>query len=98
MMSVLWLIDQIIGLYILVILVSIVLSWLIAFDVLNLRNRVAYALWDFCNRLTNPLLNPIRRILPSLGGLDLSPMILMLLLLFLKQFIPEMAFKLHLVG
>ena len=97
MISVLWLIDQIIGLYVLVVFVSIVLSWLIAFDVINLRNRFAYALYDFCNRLTNPLLNPIRRVLPSLGGLDLSPMILVLFLLFLKQFIPEMAVRFHLV-
>lgn len=80
-----WLINTVINLYIWVLIASAILSWLIAFDVVNTRNRVVYTIGDFLNRLTEPALRPIRRILPNLGGIDLSPLVLILLLLFVQQ-------------
>ena len=80
-----WLLDTVIGLYIWVLIASAVLSWLVAFNVVNTRNRFVYLIGDFLHRLTEPALRPIRRVLPNLGGVDLSPLLLILLLLFVRQ-------------
>lgn len=80
-----WLADTIIGIYIWVLIASAILSWLVAFNVVNTRNRFVYLLGDFLRRITEPALRPIRRILPNLGGVDLSPLVLILLLLFVRQ-------------
>lgn len=80
-----WLVDTIIGIYIWVLIASAILSWLVAFNVVNTRNRFVYLLGDFLHRITEPALRPIRRILPNLGGVDLSPLVLILLLLFVRQ-------------
>lgn len=82
---VLWLLQEVITLYIFVLIVGVVLSWLVAFDVINVRNRFVRIVLDTTNTLMNPALKPIRRILPSMGGLDLSPLILFLLLGFLQR-------------
>jgi YggT family protein len=82
-----WLIIQVIDLFVLVIIVTAVLSWLIAFNVLNPRNPVVGRIWDILVRLTEPALAPIRRLLPNLGGIDISPVILILLLMFLKKLV-----------
>lgn len=58
-----------------VIILQAVLSWLVAFDVINLRQRVVYQIWSTLNRLTEPLYRPIRRLLPDMGGIDLSPLV-----------------------
>ncbi len=79
-----WLIDQVIGLYITLVIVQVVLSWLVAFNVVNTRNRFVYLVGDFLYRLTEPALKPIRRLLPNLGGMDLSPVVLILGLYFLR--------------
>lgn len=79
-----FLIDSIIGLVILAVIVSAVLSWLIAFDVVNTRNRFVYSVVRFLDAVTSPLLSPIQRVIPSLGGVDISPIILLLLLQALK--------------
>ncbi|MGC2602224.1 MAG: YggT family protein, partial [Rhodomicrobium sp.] len=71
-------IAMIITLYIWVIIISAILSWLIAFDVVNRRNRVVYMIADSFYRLTEPALRPIRKRIPDLGGLDISPVILIL--------------------
>ena len=80
-----WLIYTIIDIYIWVIIIMVVMSWLVAFNVLNNSNnfvrQVNYAL----HRLTEPALGPIRRFMPDLGGLDLSPLILLLALIFLQR-------------
>ena len=68
-------------------IVAAILSWLVAFNVLNTRNRFVYLLGDFLARITEPALRPIRRILPTLGGVDLSPLVLILLLMFVQQFL-----------
>jgi YggT family protein len=66
---------------------SAVLSWLVAFNVVNTRNQVVAMVGDFLYRLTEPLLRPIRRMLPNLGGIDVSPVILILLILLLENVI-----------
>lgn len=83
----LWLIDTIIDIYIWILIGSAVLSWLIAFNVVNTRNPIVNNIGEFLYRVTEPLLRPIRNMLPNLGGIDVSPVILIILLLFLKQFI-----------
>jgi YggT family protein len=79
------LIDTIIGLYIWILIASVVMSWLIAFNVINTRNQVVYMIGDVLHRLTEPLLRPIRSLLPSMGGLDISPIILILALYFVRD-------------
>ena len=83
----LWLIDTVITLYIWILIAAAVLSWLIAFNVVNTRNSVVAAIGDFLYRVTEPVLRPIRSILPNLGGIDISPVILILGLLFLRNLI-----------
>ena len=80
-----WLIHTIIWLYIYMLIAQAVLSWLLAFGIVNRYNRVVATIGDFLWRVTEPLLRPIRRILPDLGGIDISPVILILLLIFLDS-------------
>jgi YggT family protein len=79
-----WLIDQVIGFYITLVIVQVVLSWLVAFKVINTSNRFVYMVGDFLYRITEPALKPIRRLLPAMGGIDLSPVVLILGLYFLR--------------
>lgn len=81
------LLVTVIDLYWWVLLASVVISWLVAFDVLNMRSNAAYQIWKVINALTDPLLAPIRNILPPLGGLDMSPLILLLVLQFVRDLI-----------
>jgi len=74
-------------LYVWVLIASAVLSWLIAFNVVNAYNPVVRTIGDIVFRLTEPVLKPIRSILPSLGGIDLSPMVLILLIFFIERVI-----------
>jgi YggT family protein len=83
----LWLILTIIDLYIWLLIASAVLSWLIAFNVVNTRNPLVANIGEFLYRITEPALRPIRNMLPNLGGIDVSPVILIILLLFLKQLV-----------
>ena len=83
----LWLIDTIITLYIWILIASAILSWLVAFNVVNQRNSIVANLGEFLYRVTEPALRPIRAFLPNLGGIDISPVILILLLLFLQRII-----------
>jgi YggT family protein len=90
----LWLIDTIITIYIWLLIGSAVLSWLIAFNVVNNRNPIVTSIGEFLYRVTEPLLRPIRNMLPNLGGIDVSPVILILALLFLERFIFWVYFRL----
>ena len=90
MYSVLMLIDRIIDIYVWVIILSAVLSWLVAFDIVNMRNRFVYLVGNALNRITEPVYRPIRRFLPDMGGLDLSPLILILGLWFLRDLMWEL--------
>jgi YggT family protein len=87
MTSILLLVIWILDIYKWVLIAAAVLSWLIAFDVLNKRSRAVYMIADFLNRVTEPVLRPIRRILPSLGGVDVSPIIALLLVWFIQDLI-----------
>ena len=83
----LWLVDTVITIYIWLLIAAAVLSWLIAFNVVNTRNQIVASIGEFLSRITEPALRPIRNLLPNLGGIDISPVILILLLLFIRQFI-----------
>jgi YggT family protein len=83
----LWLIHTLIWLYIYVLIAAAVMSWLLAFNVVNAHNSTVRAIWDFLYRVTEPGLRPIRAILPNLGGIDISPVILIIGLMFLDQLI-----------
>jgi YggT family protein len=77
-------IQWIIGLYIWIIIAGAIMSWLIAFNVINPYNQFVRSLWMGLNALTEPLLRPIRRFLPDLGGIDISPMVLILVCWFIQ--------------
>ena len=73
--------------YVWILIASAVLSWLIAFNVINTRNQFVSTVWDALYRVTEPVLRPIRERLPNLGGLDISPIILILIIMFLQRVI-----------
>jgi YggT family protein len=85
-----WLIDTVLELYIWLIIASVILSWLVAFNVINTRNSFVNQIGAFLYRATEPALRPIRNVLPSLGGIDISPMILILLLIFARRLLWQM--------
>jgi YggT family protein len=74
-------------LYTYVIIIVAILSWLVAFNVINIYNDFVRAIWNTLNALTEPLLRPIRRILPNMGGIDISPIILILLIILIEDII-----------
>ena len=84
MYAILHLIDTVITIYIWLLIASVALSWLISFNVVNTGNRTVYEIYAFLQRITEPLLRPIRRSLPDMGGLDLSPLVLLLGLIFIQ--------------
>ena len=90
MKSILILFDNIINLYIWVLIIHVVISWLVAFNVLNTSNRFVYTILDVSYKLTNPPLDFIRRFLPNLGSIDISPVILILGLMFFRNLVFEM--------
>ncbi len=81
-----WLSNTVLGLYLWVVIAGAVMSWLVAFDVINLHNRFVATIYDTCERLTTPVLNPIRKVIPTLGGVDLSPVALIIGIQFLQNF------------
>ena len=74
-------------LYVWLLIASAVMSWLVAFGVVNMRNDFVRSIYNFLYQITEPVLRPIRRILPNLGGIDISPIILLLLIFFLQRVI-----------
>ena len=90
MIAIFYLALQLLKLYSYVVIVNVVVSWLIAFNILNTQNRFVYSILELSYRLTDPILNKIRRFLPNLGSLDISPIILLLLIWFV-----EMCMKLY---
>ena len=89
MMSLAILIDKVIDIYTWIVIASAIMSWLVAFGVVNVRNQFIRVVVDLLYRLTEPVLRPIRRILPNLGGVDISPVILLLGLFFLRSLLWE---------
>ncbi len=90
MRSILILFDNVISLYIWILIINVIISWLVAFNVLNTSNRFVYSLLDVSYKLTAPPLNYIRRFLPNLGSIDISPIILILALMFIRNLVFEM--------
>lgn len=87
-----FIIDSILGLLVLAMILSAVLSWLVAFDVINLRNRFVYQLARFLDAVTDPLLRPFRRFIPPLGGVDITPIIVILLIQGVRGYLLPWAF------
>ena len=90
--AVVWLINTIINLFIFVLIVQVIMSWLIAFNVVNTRNRFVYMVADIAYKITEPILRPIRRILPNFGGIDLSPVVVIILLGFIQRLLPHLLY------
>ncbi|MGK9235437.1 YggT family protein [Inquilinus limosus] len=78
-------IDIVLQMYVWVVIAAAILSWLVAFNVVNARNQVVYQIGNALYRLTEPALRPIRRFLPNLGGIDISPVVLLLIIYFLQM-------------
>ena len=85
MIAIYYLVLQILKLYSYVVIANVVISWLVAFNVLNTQNRFVYSVLEMTYRLTDPILNRIRRFIPNLGSLDISPVILLVLIWFIEM-------------
>ena len=83
MIAIFYLVLQILKIYTYVVIANVVISWLVAFNVLNTQNRFVFSILEFTYRLTDPFLNKIRRYLPNLGAFDISPIVLLLLIWFI---------------
>ena len=84
MIAIFYLVLQILKLYSYIVIANVLISWLVAFNVLNTQNRFVYSILELTYRLTDPFLNKIRNFLPNLGTLDISPVILLVLIWFLQ--------------
>ena len=89
MKSIFILLDNIITIYLWIIIINAILSWLVAFNVLNTQNRFVFSVLDATYKLTDPALNKIRRFIPTFGSIDISPLVLILILMFLRNIIFE---------
>ena len=89
MKSIFILLDSVITIYLWIIIINATLSWLVAFNVLNTQNRFVFSILDTTYKLTDPALSKIRRFIPMFGSIDISPVILILLLMFLRNIIFE---------
>ena len=89
MKSIFILLDNVITIYLWIIIINAILSWLVAFNVLNTQNRFVFSVLNVTYKLTDPALNKIRRFIPMFGSIDISPVILILLLMFLRNIIFE---------
>tara|TARA_B100000579_G_scaffold398491_1_gene378789 strand:+ start:324 stop:614 length:291 start_codon:yes stop_codon:yes gene_type:complete len=89
MKSIFILLDSLIAIYLWIIIINAVLSWLVAFNILNTQNRFVFSVLDTTYKMTDPVLNKIRRFIPTFGSIDVSPVILILLLMFLRNIIFE---------
>ncbi len=84
MIAIFYLVLQILKIYTYVVIANVIISWLVAFNVLNTQNRFVFSILEFTYRLTDPFLNKIRRYLPNLGAFDISPIVLLLLIWFIE--------------
>ena len=85
MIAIFYLVLQILKIYSYIVIANVIISWLVAFNVLNTQNRFVYSILELTYRLTDPILNKIRHFLPNLGSLDISPVILLLLIWFVEM-------------
>ena len=89
MKSIFILLDSIITIYIWIVIINAILSWLVAFNIMNTQNRFVFSVLDMTYKLTDPALNKIRRFLPTFGSIDLSPVVLILFLMFIRNLVFE---------
>tara|TARA_B100001996_G_scaffold104027_1_gene78213 strand:- start:1280 stop:1570 length:291 start_codon:yes stop_codon:yes gene_type:complete len=89
MKSIFILLDSVITIYLWIIIVNAVLSWLVAFNILNTQNRFVFSVLDATYKLTDPALNKIRRFIPNFGSIDISPVVLILILMFIRNLVFE---------
>jgi YggT family protein len=89
MKSIFILVDSMITIYLWIIIINAILSWLVAFNVLNTQNRFVFSVLDATYKLTDPALSKIRRFIPMFGSIDISPVVLILILMFLRNIIFE---------
>ena len=89
MTSIIILISQLIEIFIWFLIAQAILSWLVAFNIVNTHNNIVSLIGNFLYKVTEPLLKPIRRILPDFGGIDISPIILIILLIFFRNLLFE---------
>ena len=90
MIAIFYLVLQILKIYSYVVIANVIISWLVAFNVLNTQNRFVFAVLKATHQLTDPVLNKIRRFIPNLGSIDISPVILILLLIFIRNLFFEL--------
>ena len=90
MKSIFFLVDSVINIYIWLIIINAILSWLVAFNVLNTQNRFVFSVLNVTHQLTDPVLNKIRRFIPNLGSIDISPVVLIILLIFIRNLFFEL--------
>jgi YggT family protein len=95
-----YIVDALLGLIILALVVNAILSWLIAFDVVNMRNRFIYQFTRFLDAVTQPILRPVQKIIPPFGGVDISPIIAIIVLVGIQRFILPLIFAplIHILG
>ena len=89
MYAIAWLIDTVVQIYVWLLLARVILGWLVQFNVVNTRNQFVGIVGGFLFQVTEPALKPIRRVVPLIGGIDISPIVLLLLLVFLKRLLLE---------
>ena len=89
MNSLIILFDQVINLYTWILIINVIFSWLLAMNIFNAQNRIIIAVYYGTKKLTDPLLNPIRNFLPNLSGIDISPVVLILILYFIRNLLFE---------
>ena len=90
MKSLFLLIDSVINIYIWLIIINVILSWLVSFNILNTQSRFVFAILNATHQLTDPALNKIRKFIPNLGSIDISPVVLILLLVFIRNLLFEL--------
>ena len=90
MKSLFLLIDSVINIYIWLIIINVILSWLVSFNILNTQSRFVFAILNATHQLTDPVLNKIRKFIPNLGSIDISPVVLILLLIFIRNLFFEL--------
>jgi YggT family protein len=95
-----YIVSALFELVILALVVNAILSWLIAFDVVNMRNRFVYQFSRFLDAVTRPILQPVQKVIPPLGGVDISPIIVIIVLVGIQRFILPLIFAplIHLLG
>ena len=90
MKSLFLLIDSVINIYIWLIIINVILSWLVSFNILNTQSRFVFTILNVTHQLTDPALNKIRKFIPNLGSIDISPVVLILLLIFIRNLFFEL--------